>query len=176
MPTFREGPVVVVDSCPSCGTSAGVRSLAQMMADAERGREQAMRERAERPPSGHQPFDWTSEDSALGESGGGADLGQSLFDFTVASTAYLLRQTVGRRLKRYYQERLLPEAGKAREAHRRKQLQLAERYPDLRVCISDQMIFVAGGNRAIPLDRLARNRPADLDAAMGALVAELRAP
>lgn len=162
--------------CPSCGTSAGVRSLAQMMADADRGMDQAMRARAERPPPSRKPFDWTGEDSALGESGGGADLGQSLFDFTVAATAHLLRQTAGRRLKQYYRERLLPEAGKGREARRRQQLQLAERYPDLRVCISDQMIFVAGGSRAVPFDRLARNRPADLDAAINALVAELRAP
>ncbi|HEY6276860.1 MAG TPA: hypothetical protein VIX86_11070 [Streptosporangiaceae bacterium] len=153
-----------------------MRSLAQLIADADRGMDQAIRARAERPPASGKPFDWTGEDSALGESGGGADLGQSLFDFAVASTAYLLRQTVGRRLKQYYRERLLPEAGEAREAHRRNQLQLAERYPDLRVCISDQMIFVAGGSRAIPLDRLARHRPADLDAAIGALVAELRAP
>ena len=87
----------------------------------------------------------------------------------------MLRQTVGRPLKRYYRERLLPQAGQAREARRRQQLQLAERYPDLRVCTGDQVLFVAGGRRAIPLSRLPR-RPADLDAAIRALIAELRAP
>jgi hypothetical protein len=98
-----------------------------------------------------------------------------LFDFIVAASAHVLRQTVGRRMKRYYQERLLPEADKNRTARHRQQLELAERYPDLRICISDQVIFVAGGSRAIPLNRLRRRRPADLDAAIGALIAELRA-
>ncbi|HEV2257250.1 MAG TPA: hypothetical protein VGS06_29305 [Streptosporangiaceae bacterium] len=44
------------------------------------------------------------------------------------------------------------------------------------MCTHDQVLFVAGGRRFVPLARLPARRPADLDAALSALAAELRLP
>lgn len=156
-------------TCPRCGSAAGVRSLPQLIADAEAARSVA------RPPADWQPSGRSGRDSALGESGGGADLGETVFEFTIAVTAQVLRRTVGHRLKQAYRQRLGPEIARARQASIRQQLQLAERHPDLRVCTVDQMVFVAGGSRAVPVSHLFRQQTSP-DAAIDALAAELRAP
>lgn len=161
-------------ACPACGQQATVRSLAQMLAASGQGIGPGVRAWAERPSPDAPLSDWSGESSALGESGGGADLGQSVFDFAMAAGAYVLHRTVGRKMKGYVRDRL-PAAESKLQARYRQQLELAERYPDLRVCIVDQVVFVMGGSRVVPLARLQGRRPADLDAAMSALVAELRA-
>jgi hypothetical protein len=99
-----------------------------------------------------------------------------VFGFTMAAGAYVLHRTVGRKVKRYVRDRLIPAAESNLENRRRQQVELAERHPDLRVCAVDQVAFGAGGSRVLPVTRLLARRPGDVDAAMNALVAELRAP
>ncbi|MGD0243672.1 MAG: hypothetical protein ABSB59_25615 [Streptosporangiaceae bacterium] len=78
-----------------------------------------------------------------------------------AATKFVGR-AISRRLKRAFDERVVPamaarqeqmasrQEGVARqEGILREQIAIAERYPDLRACLSDQVVFLAGGSRVV---------------------------
>jgi hypothetical protein len=82
-----------------------------------------------------------------------------------AATKYVGR-TIGRRLKRAFDERVAPAmAARAeqmmaarqgqtpgrQDGMLREQIAIAERYPDLRACMNDQVVFLAGGSRTVPV-------------------------
>jgi hypothetical protein len=76
----------------------------------------------------------------------------------MGATTKFIGGAIGRRMKRAYEERVVPTlaarqqamAGK-QEAMLREQIVIAERYPDLRGCLTDQVIFLAGGSRVLPM-------------------------
>jgi len=63
---------------------------------------------------------------------------------------------IGRRVKRAYEERVVPAVAGKQEAMLREQIAIAERYPDLRACLTDNVIFLAGGSRVLPMSTLSR--------------------
>jgi hypothetical protein len=80
-----------------------------------------------------------------------------------AATKFVGR-AISRRLKRAFDERVVPamaarqeqmaarqESTGRQEGMLREQIAIAERYPDLRACLSDQVVFLAGGSRAVPV-------------------------
>lgn len=93
-----------------------------------------------------------------------------------AATKFVGR-AISRRLKRAIDERVAPamaarqEAMARQEGMLREQIAIAERYPDLRACLSDKLVFLAGGRRTLPM-------PSDLSgitmAHADAIVAQLR--
>ena len=86
---------------------------------------------------------------------------------------------IGKRMQRAYEERIGP-ALEARAAQARQQWQqsrdeqaaIVERYPDLRGCLRDQVVFLDGGSRSVPITEI--RMPVTL-AQADALVARLRA-
>jgi len=40
------------------------------------------------------------------------------------------------------------------DAMLREQIAIAERHPDLRACLTDKVVFLAGGNRVLPMPSL----------------------
>jgi hypothetical protein len=94
-----------------------------------------------------------------------------------AATKFVGR-AISRRLKRALDERVAPAmsarqqqmAGRL-EGMLREQVAIAERYPDLRACLTDKVVFLAGGRRTLPM-------PGDLTgltmAQADAIVAQLR--
>jgi hypothetical protein len=94
-----------------------------------------------------------------------------------AATKFVGR-AISRRLKRAIDERVVPAMAARQEqmAGRldgmlREQIAIAERHPDLRACLTDQVVFLAGGRRVVPM-------PSDLTgltmAQADAIVAQLR--
>ena len=76
----------------------------------------------------------------------------------MGAAAKFVGKAIGRRVKRAYEERVVPamaarqEAMAGRqEAMLREQIAIAERHPDLRACLNDQVIFLAGGSRVLPM-------------------------
>jgi hypothetical protein len=74
-----------------------------------------------------------------------------------AATKYVGR-AIGRRLKRAFEERVGPAMAErmapamaSQEGVLREQIAIAERYPDLRACMSDNVVFLAGGSRVVPV-------------------------
>jgi hypothetical protein len=88
-------------------------------------------------------------------------------------------RSIGKRMQRAYEERIGP-ALEARAAQARQQWQqsrdeqaaIVERYPDLRGCLRDQVVFLDGGSRSVPISEI--HMPVTL-AAADALVNRLRA-
>jgi hypothetical protein len=76
----------------------------------------------------------------------------------MGAAAKFAGRAISRRLKRAYDERVAPAmaarqqamAGR-QEAMLREQIAIAERYPELRACLTDQVIFLAGGSRMLPM-------------------------
>ena len=101
-----------------------------------------------------------------------------------AATKFIGR-AIGRRVKRAYDERVAPAmaarqeamAGRQQgmagrqEAMLREQIAIAERHPDLRACLTDQVIFLAGGGRVLPMSSITGGITVDQ---ADALVAQLR--
>jgi hypothetical protein len=92
-----------------------------------------------------------------------------------AATKFVGR-AISRRLKRALDERVGPamaarqEAMARQEGMLREQIAIAERYPDLRACLSDQVVFLAGGRQMVPMPDLRGLTMAQADA----IVAQLR--
>ena len=51
---------------------------------------------------------------------------------------------------------MLPAMAAKQDAMLREQIAIAERYPDLRACLTDNVVFLAGGSRVVPMSSLSR--------------------
>ena len=87
---------------------------------------------------------------------------------------------IGKRMQKAYEERIAPVI-EAKTAQARQQWQpspddqaaIVQRYPDLRGCMRDQVVFLEGGSRTVPITEI--RMPITL-AQADALVDRLRAP
>ena len=89
----------------------------------------------------------------------------------MGAAAKFIGRAIGRRVQRTYNERVAPAMAARQEAMLREQIAIAERHPDLRACLADQVIFLAGGDRVLPMAGVTRG--ITLEQA-DALVARLR--
>jgi hypothetical protein len=74
-------------------------------------------------------------------------------------------------VKRAYDERIVPAMAAKQEARLREQIAIAERHPDLRACLTDQVVFLQGGSRVLPMGGMIANLTVEQS---DALVAQLR--
>jgi len=61
---------------------------------------------------------------------------------------------IGKRMQQAYTERVQPAMAAKREEMLRETAAIAERHPGLRACLTDRVVFLAGGSRTVPLDHL----------------------
>jgi len=90
---------------------------------------------------------------------------------------------IGKKMQKAYEERIAPavaaQAAKAAQARQQwqpspaDQIAIVQRYPDLRGCMRDQVVFLAGGSRTMPISEI--RMPITL-AQADAIVNRLRAP
>jgi hypothetical protein len=92
-------------------------------------------------------------------------------DIVMTAATKFIGRAIGRRVKRAYDERVAPAMAAKQEARLREQIAIAERHPDLRACLTDQVVFLAGGSRVLPMSSISRG--ITLEQA-DALVAQLR--
>ena len=109
----------------------------------------------------------------------GDDPAQEIASAVLGAAFKFAGRAIGKRMQRAYEERIGP-ALEARAAQARQQWQqsrgeqaaIVERYPDLRGCLRDQIVFLDGGSRSVPITEI--RMPVTL-AAADALVDRLRA-
>jgi hypothetical protein len=150
-----------------------VRTPPEVLADLDRRAWEARRRHAGNPPPRPPLTSRAGRDNdTLGDDQGDSGLpGQGIADIAVAVVAEVLRRTVGRAVKKQYQERVVPQFEQKHQELRRRQREVAERYPDLRYCVDDRVLFLIGSTRTVPLDQFLKTADqAD------AIVASLRAP
>jgi len=76
-----------------------------------------------------------------------AEIGAAL----ISATLGLIGRAVGRRFRRRMEEQVFPAIDDRWQQQRQEQLAIAARYPELRGCTRDQVVFLAGGSRTVPL-------------------------
>jgi hypothetical protein len=99
--------------------------------------------------------------SALGDDIAGAALG---------AASRFIGRAISRRVQEKLSQQVLPAMAAKQDAMLREQIAIAERHPDLRACLTDHVIFLAGGSRVLPMPNLAGVTVEQSDA----LVASLR--
>jgi len=112
---------------------------------------------AERPPPGYTgqrhpgiraPGSW---EGSSWEGSSDDSVEDLVAGIVMGAAAKFVGRAIGRRVKRAYDERVVPAMAARQEATLREQIAIAERHPDLRACLTDQVIFLAGGRRVLPM-------------------------
>lgn len=98
------------------------------------------------------------------------DIEGAIAGIAMGAAARFIGRKVGRRVQQAYTERVVPAMAARQQATLREQIAIAERHPDIRACLNDNVIFLAGGSRVLPMPRLDTLTVAQADA----LVAQLR--
>jgi hypothetical protein len=106
------------------------------------------------PPSGPVPGGWQGRSRFPSSSSSGDDfsLEGDLADIALNAATKFIGRAIGRRVQRTVTERVMPTLAAKQEAVLREQIAIAERHPDLRACLTDKVVFLAGGSRVLPLE------------------------
>jgi hypothetical protein len=80
-------------------------------------------------------------------------------------------RVIGRKMRQAYNERVVPAMAARQDAVLNQRTAIAQRHPDLRACLRDQVVFLVGGTRALPLASAMQVRTVEQS---DALVAQLR--
>jgi hypothetical protein len=120
------------------------------------------------PWAGQPPPSRSSGWQGIGSDAWAAD---DIADAVRGAATRFLGGAIGRRMRRTVEERVLPAMAARQEAMTRGRMAIAERHPDLCACLNDQVVFLAGGTRVLPLASVAGVRTVEQS---DALVAQLR--
>ncbi len=106
------------------------------------------------------------------ESGSGSDTFEgAIAEALLGAATKKIGRVIGGKMRQAYNERVAPAMAARQEAVLNDRMAIAQRHPDLRACLNDQVVFLVGGTRALPLASAMRVRTVeDSDA----LVAQLR--
>jgi hypothetical protein len=81
----------------------------------------------------------------------GGSVADDIAGAAVAGAAGMLARAIGKRVQKAMNEKVMPTVNARGEAGAREQLAIAERYPNLRACMADHVIFLEGGSRVVPM-------------------------
>ena len=149
-------------ACPQCGSSAAVHAVQELADLARMQLGQTQQDVPGVPQQGPQRG-WEAEPQPIRQGSNnpvfyGGDRMRSVEDdiagVVLGEAAKFIGRAIGRRVNRAYTERAQPAMAAQREAMLRNQIAIAERHPDLRACMNDQVIFLAGGHRVLPIPNL----------------------
>jgi len=98
-------------------------------------------------------------------------LEEGIADAVLGVATKAIGRAIGRRMRQAYNERVVPAMAARQEAVQGERMAIAQRHPDLRACLNDQVVFLVGGTRVLPLATAMRVRTVEQS---DALVAELR--
>ena len=159
--------------CPRCGSPAEVRTVKELfdMLDAMRGN--AARQAGQGPSPSARGWEADPQSIGQGSRNPGPDPDYYNPDNQIANLVFgLAARAVGKRMLGGYNKRVAPALQAQQQQTQNDQAAIVERYPDLRGCLRDFVLFLPGGASAVPIAEL-RMPPTLADA--DALVARLRA-
>ena len=116
----------------------------------------------DQPPPRRRSWDSGSDASSIEDAIGEAVLG--------AATKAIGR-VIGRKMRQAYNEKIAPAMAARADAVLNERVAIAQRHPDLRACLRDQVVFLVGGTRVLPLATAMKVRTIEQS---DALVAQLR--
>ena len=99
---------------------------------------------------------------------------QAIANVVMGAAARFIGRAIKNKVQKVAEERIVPTLNARAEQQRQEMVAIAQRYPELSACLRDQVIFLAGGTRTVPLSQL--NVSQVTLAQADALVAQLRQP
>jgi hypothetical protein len=121
------------------------------------------------------PESWQSQPSPRRrsrDSGSSADtFEEAIGEAVLGAATKAIGRVIGRKMRQAYNERIAPAMAARQESVLNERVAIAQRHPDLRACLRDQVVFLAGGTRVLPLASAMRVRTVEQS---DALVAQLR--
>jgi hypothetical protein len=162
--------------CPRCGNTAEVHSIGEL---ADLARMRLAQLPGHSPGAGPQQG-WAAEpvagaprgpdgSRAGGLFGGGIPgrrmdydnpaldgIGDAVADVALGAAAQFIGRAIRRKVERAVTERVLPAVSQQATTMLQNQIAVAERYPDLRACLTDHVVFLAGGSRMQPMPDLSK--------------------
>jgi hypothetical protein len=81
-------------------------------------------------------------------------LGEDVAGAAISAAAGFVGRAIGRRVERAMTQKVIPTLAASRETMLRTQIEIAQRHPDLCACLTDDVIFLAGGSRVLPMPNL----------------------
>jgi hypothetical protein len=75
-------------------------------------------------------------------------------DVAIGAATRFIGRKLGKKMQQAYTERVQPAMAAKRQEMLRETATIADRHPGLRACLTDKVIFLAGGSRTVPLDEL----------------------
>jgi hypothetical protein len=127
------------------------------------------------PPPGYSSEPWQSQPAPRTrswESGSDASTFEdAIADAVLGAATKAIGRVIGRKVRQAYNERVAPAMAARQDAVLRERMAIAQRHPDLRACLNDQVVFLVGGTRVLPLASAMQVRTVEQS---DALVAQLR--
>ena len=121
------------------------------------------------------PESWQSQPprrSRSWDSGSAADtFEEAIGEAVLGAATKAIGRVIGRKMRQAYNERIAPAMAARQEAVLNERVAIAQRHPDLRACLNDQVVFLVGGTRVLPLASAMQVRTVEQS---DALVAQLR--
>jgi hypothetical protein len=166
------------DACPQCGSAAAVHSIGELVAQMQSRLNAGQQMGGQGVPGGQQQGPtpgWAQEPTAGppggyqggGYQGGGwqgnqgyrgygenVPFGDDIAGLAMGAASRFIGRAIGRRVERAMTEKILPAMQARGQQALATQTAIAQRYPDLRACITDKVIFLAGGSRTAPMDKV----------------------
>jgi len=81
-------------------------------------------------------------------------LGEDIAGAAISAAMGLAARAISRRVDRAMTERVVPTVMARQQTVLQTQLEIAQRHPDLCACLTDKVMFLAGGSRVLPLPNL----------------------
>lgn len=97
---------------------------------------------------------WSSRSTDFDDYSVADDLGQAVADVPLGAAGRFIGRAISRRVQRTVSERALPTPAARQQTMLREQIAIADRYPGLRACLGDNVIFLAGGSTVLPMPNL----------------------
>jgi hypothetical protein len=98
------------------------------------------------------------------------DIAGAVLGAAAGAAAKFIGRSIGKKMQNAYQQKVVPALAAKQEEMLRAQIAIAARHPDLRACLNDNVTFLAGGSRVLPMPNLQTITVEQADA----LVAQLR--
>jgi hypothetical protein len=133
---------------------------------------------AQEPTQGQQPGPggWRGSRSRSYDSGGVGDgilssIEDDIAGAALGAAARFIGRRIGRKAQNTFSEKVMPAMAAKQQETLRRQVEIAQRHPDLRACMTDQVVFLAGGSRVLPMKNISMGMTVEES---DVLVAQLR--
>jgi hypothetical protein len=104
--------------------------------------------------SSYQPRSYSGGDSSFDGGSMGDDIAGAVLGAAAGAAAKFIGRQIGRRMQDRLANQVLPAMAAKQQTLLQTQIAIAERHPDLCACLNDQVIFLTGGSRTLPMPNL----------------------